>query len=85
MAWEHRFWLPQIPCSNIEVVSWVFVLQNKDSHKSRQRKMHWWVCQRGIHIEIGGAFQIDLKYYLTTFLAFGLVEAGVLLIASIRC
>lgn len=41
------------------------------------------VPERHTHQD-GGSFSIDLKYYLMTFLAFGLVEAGVLLTASKR-
>lgn len=56
MAWEHRFRLPQIPCSNMETVSWSFVvLQDKDINQGKFKR-YWQVQQRGGYSKMEDAF-----------------------------
>lgn len=52
--WEHRFGSPQIPCANMEGVSWSFILFRRKNQG--KYKMHWWVHQRGGHSKMGKLF-----------------------------
>lgn len=47
MFLEHRFWFPQIPCSNVKTVSWSFYgNRTKEVINQDVLKVHWWKHQR---------------------------------------
>jgi hypothetical protein len=89
MAWEHRFRLPQIPCSNVEVVLRSFY-SNRTKKVMNQSffqileisTLTNWEYQMSYSKAKKKIFVINLRYYLTSILAFGLVEDRSLFIHS---
>lgn len=70
MVQEHRFRLPQIPCSNIKVIMKFYSFTEKESHKSSINSIVGYI--REVEQRGGRDFSIDPRYYLM-----GLVKASV--------
>jgi hypothetical protein len=65
---------PYTDTIEISVLRKTLVNLPQDKHK-----IHWWVHQRSSYSKMQEAFFIDPRWYVMTYLSFGLVEAHGLL------